>query len=135
MMRTILACVVSAILVTSPASALTDDQLAIARTFEAAWGVVYGSAREVEESPGMGCGEPRAITIRVEQDEWQVWRLYSRAEDPLGVVIIGASDDGHVQRLTVEEFAPIGMHTDVYELHGDRLSLGLGWGDRQFKRC
>lgn len=136
MTRTTFAAFFALALSSSPAHALTDEELAIARTFEGAWGLSQDSQKEIDEHPEMGCGEPRAITVRIEQDEWQAWRFYFQPDQRFtGVVVVGASDDGATQRLTVEAFAPIGTNTEVYERRGDRLTLRLGWRNQELKRC
>lgn len=135
MIRAIPACFVAATLLVSPAHALSDEELAIARTFEGAWGVASQPVKDFEQPPDMGCGEPRAITIRIEQDDSEQWRLYFHPEQFTGEIIVGASDEGAVQRLTIESFAPIGTHTNTYERRGDRLTMRIGWRNLELKRC
>ncbi len=136
MIRTMLAAFIALAALSPSAHALTAEELAIARTFEGAWGLSQDSQKDIDEQPGMGCGEPRAITVRIEQDEWQDWRFYTHPDQSFtGVVVVGASDDGTTQRLTVEMFAPIGTNTASFERRGDRLMLGLAWRDQEFKRC
>lgn len=136
MIRTTLAAFFALSLLSSPAHALTGEELAIARTFEGAWGLSQNSQKDIDEHPGMACGEQRAITVRIEQDEWQDWRFYFHPDQRFtGVVVVGASDDGTTQRLTVEAFAPIGTNTNFYERRGDRLMLRWGWSDLELKRC
>lgn len=136
MMRANLITVAVLLLSVSSAHALTEEELRIARTFEGEWGIVRNSPEEFESTAGLGCGEERALTFRIEQDEYEDWRFYWHPSQQFsGDVVVSASDDGEVQRLTISAFAPIGRNTDIYERRGDRVTMRFGFDIREFKRC
>ena len=83
------------------------------------------------------CGAPLALSIHFAQDQdpAESWRLYSAPEQSLGSVVVSVTNDGVLQRITAQAFAPIGWNTDTYEFSGDALVVTMGTVRLTYKRC
>jgi hypothetical protein len=125
---------------TAALSSPTPAQLAAMESLTGEWGFVgwdHPNGAMVRK-PGR-CGDANVLIISVveeaQQDGSIEWRLRSRPEDQLGVLVTEVEPTDVGQRITVEAFAPIGHNVFYFEIADDRLTFITGDVHTRYERC